>query len=170
MTLQCFILRALFEKNECGFITSLNDQVCFMNPISTIVQIHFGECFLKWGKGVYVSTNLSILWKVEKMCFISSGKHFLIWFINHWCVFALRSSVHTWCMLSILSLSYDYEMHYRLCWSVLWVRNDIILYGCGLIYRTMLDRIPGNSHDTGESESQIREGRIPRSRWVVRKM
>ncbi|TYK20944.1 hypothetical protein E5676_scaffold284G00920 [Cucumis melo var. makuwa] len=35
------------------------------------------------------------------------------------------------------------------------VSSDIVLYGCGLIYHTMLDGIPGNSHDTDESKSQM---------------
>ena len=53
---------------------------------------------------------------------------------------------------------------------MLWVGGDTVLYGCGLIYRKILDEIIGNSYDNGESKSQVSEERIPRSGQVVRKM
>uniref|UniRef100_A0A9I9EIV0 Uncharacterized protein n=1 Tax=Cucumis melo TaxID=3656 RepID=A0A9I9EIV0_CUCME len=41
---------------------------------------------------------------------------------------------------------------------------------CGLIYHMMLDEIPNNSPDTGESESQVNERRFLVQGVVVRKM
>lgn len=48
--------------------------------------------------------------------------------------------------------------------------SDIVLYGCDLIYCTMLDGIPGNLRDTSESESQVSKGRIPKSGQAMRKI